>query len=69
MLSVAIDRFRKYKLDVHIAMTHASAMSAYNCVERQRAPLNKDCLELLSIMMLVGLIRVTVVVVLTDIWS
>lgn len=41
VLSVAIDRFRKYKLDVHIAMTHASAMSAYNCVERQRAPLNK----------------------------
>ena len=41
MLSVTIDHFRKYKLDVYIVMTHALGISAYNYVERQNDPLNK----------------------------
>ena len=41
MLSVAIDHFRKYKLDVYITMTHAPGMSVYNYVERLMAPLSK----------------------------
>ena len=41
MLSVAIDHFRKYKLDVHITMTHAPGMSAYRYVECRMAPLSK----------------------------
>ena len=41
-LSVAVDRFRKYNLDVYISMTHAPGMSAYNYVERRMAPLSRE---------------------------
>ena len=41
VLSVTIDHFRKYTLDVYIAMTNASRMSAYNYGERRMAPLSK----------------------------
>ena len=41
MLSAAIDHFRKYKLDVYIAVTHASGMSAYNYSKRRIATLSK----------------------------
>ena len=41
VLSVTINHFRKYKLDVYIVMTHALGISAYNYVERQNDPLNK----------------------------
>ena len=36
-----IDHFRKHNLDAFIVMTLASGMSAYNYVERRRAPLSK----------------------------
>ena len=39
--SVAIAHFRKYKLDVYIAIAHATGMSMYNYVERRMAPLSK----------------------------
>ena len=45
VLSVAIDHFRKYKLDVHIAMTHAPGMSAYSYVECRMASLSKALAE------------------------
>jgi len=32
-LAVAIDRFKKFDLDVYLAVTHAPGMSAYNYVE------------------------------------
>ena len=41
VLSVAIDHFRKYKLDVHIAMTHAPGMLAYNYVKRRMTLFSK----------------------------
>ena len=40
-LAVAISHFRKYNLNVYIAMTHDPGMSAYNYVERLMAPLSK----------------------------
>ena len=41
VLSVAIDHFRKYKLDVYILITHAPGMSAYNYSKRRMATLSK----------------------------
>ena len=41
VLKVAVDHFRKYNLEVYIAMTHTPGMSAYNYVERRMAPLSK----------------------------
>ena len=41
VLKVAVEHFRKYNLEVYIAMTHAPDMSAYNYVERRMSPLSK----------------------------
>jgi hypothetical protein len=40
-IAVAAQRFKKFNLDAYLATKHAPGMSAYNYVERRKAPLSR----------------------------